>query len=496
MRDQGEPIEAVARRLGMRSVDRTFVLIGMESLLEYEALWDCAAAIPDPPPQVGGRPRQYPGWALVLFDGLCTVFTSAGRTETNLPFSWPKLRERFSALYPDQPPLPVAPPQRHHWQYAKRLVGEEAWTKMRASFRGAAVATALEIGLFDPAGAGSFTHPDRTRLIYGDGKMVKPLSKCAPGETWVDEHTGEVKPRRADPDTAWYIVGGDEEPHGRGTRSVDGTPERPTKRGEQVRGLKTCFVMGRSPEPHGRVLLDFDHCPKDEMGFALASLAQMAPRLPGLRGLVWDGAGRGTHASQLGRALGIHLISPVTPGLGGHTTDRAAVYKPRRVGTMSITRPDGTVYGTELYGLQGAAHILEVDSSGNEVLLPAKRLKTERRNSDGMWRMYNLWQAPMAAPSESRLSTPTTTSCASSTGPRDSAPSRPPTLTTKSSTAGATTPKLRTACSTTASGSGDAHSMGAQRHLLDWLGYGLVVNAVVRRCARLVRASQQGLQAA
>jgi len=32
---------------------------------------------------------------------------------------------------------------------------------------------------------------------------------------------------------------------------------------------------------------------------------------------------------------------------------------------------------------------------GNEVLLAAKRLKTERRkNSDGTWRMYNLWQAP------------------------------------------------------------------------------------------------------
>jgi hypothetical protein len=34
---------------------------------------------------------------------------------------------------------------------------------------------------------------------------------------------------------------------------------------------------------------------------------------------------------------------------------------------------------------------------------------------------------------------------------------------------------------------GRAHSMGAQRHLLDWLGYGLVVNAVARRRSRLAR---------
>jgi hypothetical protein len=62
---------------------------------------------------------------------------------------------------------------------------------------------------------------------------------------------------------------------------------------------------------------------------------------------------------------------------------------------VSITRADGTIHETQLYGVQGAAHILEVDSAGAEVLLPAKRLKTERRkNSDGTWRMYNLWQAP------------------------------------------------------------------------------------------------------
>jgi hypothetical protein len=43
---------------------------------------------------------------------------------------------------------------------------------------------------------------------------------------------------------------------------------------------------------------------------------------------------------------------------------------------------------------------------------------------------------------------------------------------------------------------GRAHSLGAQRQLLDWLGYGLVVNAVARRRARLARASRQGPQAA
>jgi hypothetical protein len=46
------------------------------------------------------------------------------------------------------------------------------------------------------------------------------------------------------------------------------------------------------------------------------------------------------------------------------------------------------------------------------------------------------------------------------------------------------------------SGKGGASLALAQRHLLDWLGYGLVVNAVARRRSRLARASQQGPQAA
>jgi hypothetical protein len=471
----------------------------MESLLEYEALWECAAAVPCPAPQVGGRPRQYPGWALVLFDGLCTVFTSARRTETNLPFFWPRIRERFCEIYPHEPPLPVGPPQRHHWQYAKRLVGQEAWAKMRQSFRDAAVATALEIGLFDPDGPGSFTHPDRTRLAYGDGKVVKPLSKYAPGETWVDRRTGEIKPRRADPDAAWYTVGGDEERHGeRGAQSVDGEKvKRAATRGKQVRGLKTCFVMGRSADPHGRVLLDFDHCPKDEMGFALASLGQMAPWLPGLQGLVWDGAGRGTHASQLGRALGIHLITPVTPALGGHTTGMAGVYKPRRIGAVSVTRPDGTIYESQLYGVQGAAHILEVDSSGNELLLPAKRLKTERRrNADGTWRMYNLWQAPGGGTfREPVLDTDDDKQRKLNRAERlRSIPPSDPDykeLYGRRNDAEAQNRMLDDSLWL-----GRAHSMGAQGHLLDWLGYGLVVNAVARRRSRLSRASAEGAQAA
>lgn len=97
-------------------------------------------------------------------------------------------------------------------------MGRGAWAKMRESFRDAAVATALEVGLFDPEGPGRSPTLTGPGSSAGDGKVVKPLSKYAPGETRVDQRTGKVKPRRADPDAAWYIVGGDEEPGKQGPR--------------------------------------------------------------------------------------------------------------------------------------------------------------------------------------------------------------------------------------------------------------------------------------
>lgn len=34
---------------------------------------------------------------------------------------------------------------------------------------------AAEIGMLDPEGEGSFTHPAVSRALYGDGKVITPL---------------------------------------------------------------------------------------------------------------------------------------------------------------------------------------------------------------------------------------------------------------------------------------------------------------------------------
>ncbi len=164
---------------------------------------------------------------------------------------------------------------------------------------------------------------------------------------------------------------------------------------------------------------------------------------------------------------------------------------------MSITRPDGTIHETQLYGVQGAAHILEVDSAGAEVLLPAKLLKTERRkNSDGTWRMYNLWQAPGGGTFREPV-IDTDEDKLSKLNQAERLRSIPPTDPDYKEIYGRRNDaEAQNRALDDSLWLGRAQSMDAQRHLLDWLGYGLVVNAVARRRARLARASQQGPQAA
>ena len=69
---------------------------------------------------------------------------------------------------------------------------------------------ARELGLLDPDGAGSWTHPDLSRTLYADGKVVTPLFKAQPGTKIVNKSTGEVRYPRVERDAAlhWEGTGG------------------------------------------------------------------------------------------------------------------------------------------------------------------------------------------------------------------------------------------------------------------------------------------------
>src|SRR5205807_10144854 len=123
---------------------------------------------------------------------------------------WAYIRKEMKRLRAELPALPAKPPRRQDFEYMREryLVTDDAMARSLELHTATAVAQAREAGNLDPDGGGSFTHPEITRSLYGDGKAIKAIYRAKPGTTTVDRKTGEVRAVRFDPDAALHTQGG------------------------------------------------------------------------------------------------------------------------------------------------------------------------------------------------------------------------------------------------------------------------------------------------
>jgi hypothetical protein len=365
-------------KVGVGSLDR------LEALVANDALFELAAAVPSTPPERGGRPRMYPPYAWVLFDALLSVYGSARRTEAELahPMVWGHLRGLIQRRLPEQPELwlPAQPMRRHHYSYGRSewLTRPDVLAELRRIHQATAIRTAQAIGLLDPDGPGSWTHPHLSRMLYADGKVVTPLFRARPGDTKLDRDTGELRPVRAEADAGLH---------------VEGT-------GEMVWGTKFVIVAVRTTDVHGRVILDVDWVPTPggEAATAMGSFAQLAPQCPGAQGAIYDTALRGVHHQTLMRDLGWLPVNKVTAA-------KARVAKPRRKGgerteksthveDRAITLRDGTSHTISLFARGGALGIAALTDTGEMAFTELARVRTHRHTSKVGYRWYNDYRLP------------------------------------------------------------------------------------------------------
>lgn len=238
----------------------------LEALIANPALYELAAVIPAPDAAAGGRPRIYPTFMILLYETLVTVYGSARQVEAELshPDVWGFVRRKIAELHPEIA-LPTEPMRRHHYLYARNryLADPSVFERLAELHRRVAARQAKEIGLLDPDGAGSFTHPDSTRLIYGDGKVITPLYRAKPGDQSVDKRTGEIKPKRFEPDAALHFEG----------------------TGETAWGTKFVLVAARGPAEHSRMILDVEFVmdPGAEAHTVVGCITRLAPDIPAHR---------------------------------------------------------------------------------------------------------------------------------------------------------------------------------------------------------------------
>ena len=325
--DAGLPLEKVAIRMGARSLDATAADIGLtwreqpmsrehyntwtrvRAVLGSPSLYELAPALDWPAPV--GRPRANPAYVTLAYGVLARIARSGIRVELDLaePHTWAAARrlmvETIDRHGLDLPPPGTRPPTWDHWRWMRNhwLATDEGLAALARVFPPVAAAAARRIGLLDPAGPGSLTHPDATRAAYGDGTLVRPLYR--PPETvllhndddtttvaYPDPRTGQLlarPPGRFDPDLELH--------HGRG--------------GPVLTHGYVCWHT-RGPKPYQRIDLAAAHIPAPGAEAATAvTLLRDVHRAAGtgIQVVVYDGALRGVHIEQIMTRYGYVVLA-------------------------------------------------------------------------------------------------------------------------------------------------------------------------------------------
>jgi hypothetical protein len=161
-------------RLGVAKLER------LESVIDNPAIYQLAELIPAVDPERGGRRRHYPAYMWLIYEALISVYRSARQVEAELahPAVWRLLRDRTRRHYATDPSqwLPEQPMRRHHYLYARNcyLTRPDVIAALADLHRRLAADQAREHGLFNPNGPGSWTHPDLSRMLHADGKVLTP----------------------------------------------------------------------------------------------------------------------------------------------------------------------------------------------------------------------------------------------------------------------------------------------------------------------------------
>ena len=318
----------------------------------------------------------------LLYEALISVYGSARQVEAELshPIVWDLIRDQLRGRYPQDMSrwLPEAPMRRHHYLYARNryLTDPDVLAAISALHREVAARQARELGLLDPNGPGSWTHPDSSRMLHADGKVITPLFRARPVETRVDPTTGEIVARRADPDGGLHVEGDS----------------------QTAWGTKFVLVAARTDDVHGRIVLDVEWVPKagGEARTAMSCFTRLAGYVDGAHGVIYDTALRGC-ITRLCSAISGSSRSTVSPP--PRQLPKAPRRAERRIEKSAyVEEKTVTVAGREHYAIYargGAVGIGELTETGDLRFTELPRIRTHRnRDKNGKYRWYNDYQLP------------------------------------------------------------------------------------------------------
>jgi hypothetical protein len=352
----------------------------VDVLLREDGWLEAAMAIPEKKKGSVGRNRTYPSSAWTLWSDLRDIFDSHTAVERELGRGerWRYIRRELPRLRPELPELPPRAPRRQAFEYMRDrfLATDEGIERLAQIHAEVSTGQAKEGGNLDPDGGGSFTHPEITRTLYGDGKVVTPLYTSKPGETVTNQETGKVRELRFDPDASFYTEGG----------------------GDKVYGNKVAIVSTRGDD--GRYILGIEHVGKgkDEPNAMLDILRRLKPYAPGAQALVWDMAVRGEHIQTVLTEIGLVPVVQV------HAKKNPDGKKGRKKGTfvpktadledLSMQMPDGTTRIVHIAAFNGAASVKELTETGEPHYEILECVRIQRHEDKNAYRWYGYYRLP------------------------------------------------------------------------------------------------------
>ena len=358
----------------------------IDAVFTHRALYELGALIPARQPT--GRPAEHPPWLLLAYGVLARVFRSGAKIEAELaqPDTWARVCasvEQMTTAHPDLD-IPAAgrrPPTWDAWKHARNhyFTDPDVLAALRQRFTELAVAQARDLGLLDPAGPGSLCHPDRSRVVYGDGTVVRPMYKPPAATRAVDAKTGQVSITYRD---------GDGKPIDKPARRFD--PDAADHHGHTgpVHGQNFVGLYARGDAPHQRVVLAVDRVPAPggEADTAVALVKQLHEVAgAGIQAVVYDGAMRGVHLDELMTRCGVVVINKVHGSLKTARRKGKHDRNPRwfTLGTWEHDTDTASCTHT-LAAVDGAVSEVGLDDAGKTVVLhrlERRQVKRPRRGT-------------------------------------------------------------------------------------------------------------------
>src|SRR4051794_9815188 len=250
----------MSRRRAVPAPRRLSTAERIEAVFSAPALYELAQLIPRPPV---GRPPANPAYVVLAYGVLARLYRSGIRVQTELahPATWRVVRDTVARMAPQLPDelVPRLPGDRPATFEAFRnardryLTDPDIRAELQARFIDAAVRQARSFGLLRPDGPGSLCHPDRSRTIYGDGTVVRPMYRPPAARREPARETGEPGVVSLDP------AG---EPIGAPGRRFDPDVAEYHGHAGPVFGQNFVALYARGDGPQQRVVLAIDRVPR------------------------------------------------------------------------------------------------------------------------------------------------------------------------------------------------------------------------------------------